>query len=292
MKARIPRSSWERLSAYLDGQLDDRAAQIVKRDLDARPDLKKAYEDLQRYKAILKEVPLRKAQRNFTLKPGMLKVPTLPRLVPVFRYASAVVAFLALILFAIDLLPSMGAPKEAAPAADSFVASAAPQIINWGGQESSANLYATLPVSGLSDGYGGGVGGGAPETAGALPIGTPLNPPSFTPSTASAEAITAPLVASPSEVGATPEPTPMLKAETSATDRTMDQALTSNALSPILGIPPTEEQGKVVPATSTPLREIAAISQPSRILTFIAGGLLILAAASGITSWVLVKRKA
>jgi hypothetical protein len=41
----------------------------------------------------------------------------------------------------------MGAPKEAAPAADSFVASAAPQIINWGGQESSANLYATLPVS-------------------------------------------------------------------------------------------------------------------------------------------------
>jgi hypothetical protein len=84
----------------------------------------------------------------------------------------------------------------------------------------------------------------------------------------------------------------MLKAETSATDRTMDQALTSNALSPILGIPPTEEQGKVVPATSTPLREIAAISQPSRILTFIAGGLLILAAASGITSWVLVKRKA
>ena len=37
MKAQISQQDWERISAYLDWQLDSKAAENVKRDLDARP---------------------------------------------------------------------------------------------------------------------------------------------------------------------------------------------------------------------------------------------------------------
>lgn len=298
MKARISQKDWERISAYLDGQLDDKAAEKVKRDLDARPDLRKAFGELQRYKVILQQVPMRRARRNFTLQPGMLKVQPLPRLVPVFRLTSAVVAILAVILFAIDLVPSLSgltlaAPKAAAPASESLESSAAPQIIYWNGQEnyvSPSGVTAPAGMGGGGGGYGGG-GGEAPSVANVQPTEAPVMPLTATPSPALLEAIAPLPEKGVPPISATPEPTPTLDPNTVATDTAMDQVIQSGAESPILGIRPTEEQGKIIPGPSEGMREAAAIQQPSRILTFIAGELLLLAAAGGILSWVLAKKR-
>ena len=71
----------------------------------------------------------------------------------------------------------------------------------------------------------------------------------------------------------------------------MDQAIQSGADSPILGIAPTDQQGQIIPGPGEPLPEIATVAQPSRVLTFVAIGLLVLAAIGGILSWVLPKKR-
>jgi hypothetical protein len=303
MKAQISQQDWERISAYLDGQLDTKAAEKVKRDLDARPELRKAFADLQRYKAVLKQVPMRRVRRNFTLKPEMVGIKPLPRLVPVFRLASAVIAAVAVVLFAIDLLPSLGglmaaAPKAAALTSAESAPSSAPEIIYWNGQQNFISNYvgtATVaPVEGLGGGGGGyGGGGGAAITSNiaptapamAQPTEAPVNPP------ASAEVAVPPTTKEGLTAGPTPAPTYLVTLPPSPTEIAMDQAIQSGADSPILGIPPADQQGKIIPAPGETLREAATVPTQSRVLTFLGIGLLMLAAAGGIFSFVLMRKR-
>lgn len=294
MKAQISQQDWERISAYLDGQLDARAAEKVKRDLDSYPELRQAFTDLQRYKAILKQVPLRRVRRNFTLKPEMVGVKPLPRLVPVFRFASAVVAAVAVVLFAIDLLPSLVSFSAAAPQAASVASleaapsAASPEIIYWNGQQ---NYISNLPNptvaigGGAAQGVGGGYGGGGGGGGGGGPA--PSVEPTPTPETPPAIAEVAPAV----KTGLSPQPTQGATLPPSPTEMALDQAIQSGAESPILGIPPADQQGKIIPAPGEVLREAVAASQPSRVLTFLGIGLLMLAAGGGIFSFVLARKR-
>jgi anti-sigma factor RsiW len=90
----------ELLSVSLDGQL----SQAEKRRLESRiqldPALAAALVDLRQARAILRRTPIRRPPRNFTLTPKMAGIrPPVPRLVPVFSWASAV----AMLLFAFTL---------------------------------------------------------------------------------------------------------------------------------------------------------------------------------------------
>jgi len=81
----------ELLSAYLDEQLSqsDRARLEIR--IHADPAFANALEELRQTRTLLRHTPQRRAPRNFILTPWMAGIrPPVPRLVPVFSWASAV----------------------------------------------------------------------------------------------------------------------------------------------------------------------------------------------------------
>lgn len=122
MTKELSRRDWERLSAYLDGQLSSREqARLVAR-LEEDADLRAALENLRATRDALRSLPSLKAPRNFTLSPEMVSQPrqkTTPW-VPVFRLASALASLLFVLVVIGDVLglgrvgglmqPAMDAP--------------------------------------------------------------------------------------------------------------------------------------------------------------------------------------
>jgi hypothetical protein len=146
-------------------------------------------------------------------------------------------------------------------------------------------------LGGGGGGYGG--GGGAAITSNiaptapamAQPTEAPVNPP------ASADVAVPPTTKEGLTAGPTPAPTQLVTLPPSPTEIAMDQAIQSGAESPILGIPPADQQGKIIPAPGETLREAATVPTQSRVLTFLGIGLLLLAAAGGIFSFVLMRKR-
>jgi anti-sigma factor RsiW len=91
----------EQLSAYLDGQLKDSEATKLESLLKTNPELISLLDELRQSRAILRQLPQRRAPRNFTLTPEMVgQRPPLPRTYPLFRFATAMATFLLLFSFA------------------------------------------------------------------------------------------------------------------------------------------------------------------------------------------------
>jgi hypothetical protein len=105
----------ENLSAYLDEQLPRGIATRLQQRLDSDPQLGAVYEQLRQARHLLRQLPARRAPRNFTLTPKMagLKAPT-PRAVPVFRFASLLASLLLLLTFAANNLSALSIPSMAA----------------------------------------------------------------------------------------------------------------------------------------------------------------------------------
>ena len=85
----------EKLSAYLDGQLkpDDEAR--LEARLQTDPELATVLRDLRQARGVLRQLPKRRAPRNFTLTPKMAGIkPPMPRSYPVFRFATVMAALL------------------------------------------------------------------------------------------------------------------------------------------------------------------------------------------------------
>ncbi len=72
MRAPISNRDYERLSAYVDGQLNSREKTSLEESIKLRPDLQVELADLKRMKALLHMVPHRQAPRNFTLTQAMV----------------------------------------------------------------------------------------------------------------------------------------------------------------------------------------------------------------------------
>jgi len=131
MTKNISMREWEALSAYLDGQLPSKERTRLESRLNQTPELRSALEDLRRTRSILRSQPKVRAPRNFTLTPEMVGLKARPArrapAYPFFRLASALAAFLFLLVLVGDLtgLPARlgfgGAPQSAqvamAPAA-------------------------------------------------------------------------------------------------------------------------------------------------------------------------------
>lgn len=275
MKTQLTPRETQQLSAYLDGALSSAERADLEKRLSARADLAAGLEELRQTRAVLRAAPRRKAPRNFTLKPDML--PTRRTVwrgwTPVFSFASAATALVALVMLLGQMLPLGGAAapmakpvsmeKQAAPQAEDTV-QATPMIITWG----QPQVY----------GMGGGGGDGNDMAAASAPGGLAAEP------TAAPESIRVMPTAAPEEnpPAVTEQPPLMLAAPTE-----MPAAADANGL--ILGIAPTEEQGSIsIPQTvqeTTPIRQ----SQPVAVQPWLTIGLF--AVAAGFAAGAILMRR-
>ncbi len=282
MKEQISNQEWILLSSYLDGELAPRQKARVERLLQTKPELARAYKNLADTRAVLRSTPHRKAPRNFTLTQAMLPQPIkIPRIVPVLRLSSAVAAILAVVLFGYQLLPGLSgamvplsaaksageAPQEmlnspmaAIPAATAPAAGGEAPIITWG--EGSAPPVAGLSANSAESSANclSGCGGGGVEP--------PPEARSFSQQV-------------PGETP-TPETTPEAGILSVAPD---EPAAKNNGM--ILGVRPTEDQGKELDQSYTSVLPQVSADQPASVpesqpawpgvALFIAGALAVLA---------------
>src|SRR5215211_2028487 len=120
------------LSSYLDGQLRPSDSARLEARLSADPHLRAVLDDLRAARGLLRQLPMRKAPRNFTLTPKMVgKNPPLPRAYPAFRFTSALATILLFVSFGLNFLrPQLASPSPAfgmggGGAPDTFAAEAA-----------------------------------------------------------------------------------------------------------------------------------------------------------------------
>jgi hypothetical protein len=108
----------EQLNAYLDGELDTTQRQRLESRVSTNSELKSILDELREARGVLRRLPQRRAPRNFTLTPKMAGIkPPLPRSYPVFRYASAVAAFLFFFSYLFSFAPRLNmAASTVAPA--------------------------------------------------------------------------------------------------------------------------------------------------------------------------------
>lgn len=107
----------ELLSSYLDGQLKSSDSARLEKRLSADSDLRAVLDDLRSARGLLRQLPMRKAPRNFTLTPKMVgKNPPLPRTYPTFRFVTALATLLLFFTMGVNFM----AVQMAAPASSAF----------------------------------------------------------------------------------------------------------------------------------------------------------------------------
>src|SRR5829696_4073093 len=101
----------ELLSSYLDGQLKPSESARLEARLSTDSDLRAVLDDLRAARRLLRQLPMRKAPRNFTLTPKMVgKNPPLPRSYPAFRFVTALASLLLFFSLGLNfLVPQMAA---------------------------------------------------------------------------------------------------------------------------------------------------------------------------------------
>ena len=95
----------EKLSAYLDGQLNPSEIARLEARLQTDPELASILQNLRQARGILRQLPQRRAPRNFRLTPKMVgqKLP-MPRAYPIFNYATALATLLLFLTFATNFM--------------------------------------------------------------------------------------------------------------------------------------------------------------------------------------------
>lgn len=95
----------ELLSSYLDGQLTPSDSARLESRLESDGRLASTLDDLRAARTILRQLPKRRAPRNFTLTRKMVGLnPPLPRSYPAFRFATVVATLLFFFTFGINML--------------------------------------------------------------------------------------------------------------------------------------------------------------------------------------------
>jgi len=153
----------ELLSAYLDGQLSPSDSTRLEARLQSDRELVSVLDDLRAARTLLRQLPQRRAPRNFTLTRKMVGLnPPLPREYPAFRFATVVATLLFFFTFGVNTLAPQfqqslgfgmggGAEPETfsaqAPALDEAVSTEAPAIAESAATEAFASDLAPLPTA-------------------------------------------------------------------------------------------------------------------------------------------------
>lgn len=121
MVTRVTSRDYEKLSAYLDGQLTGKDLQRLETRLAQDALLQDELKELRRMRAVLRSLPRPRAPRNFTLTPAMVGVksrqPT--RLYPLMGFASALASLLFVLMVLGDFLGFIPSylPRSSEPSA-------------------------------------------------------------------------------------------------------------------------------------------------------------------------------
>ena len=147
--SRLSAREFEKLSAYVDGQLSARKMAVLEKKIRSNAVYQETLAELQETKRLLRSVPLKQVPHNFTLTSQMAGIRTArpAHLFPVLSISSAVAGVLVVVSLAIEML---GAPllagarmpmmaKEVPEAAivfesedmESVVTTETPMIIQW-----------------------------------------------------------------------------------------------------------------------------------------------------------------
>jgi len=95
----------ELLSSYLDGQLSPSDSARLETRIHADPNLRAVLEDLRGARSLLRQLPMRKAPRNFKLTPKMVgRNPPLPRSYPIFKFTTTLASLLLFITFSLNFI--------------------------------------------------------------------------------------------------------------------------------------------------------------------------------------------
>lgn len=313
-KTRLSPKEWQLLSAYLDDQVSPRERIQIEKKLASDDAFRQAFENLRQTRAVIRAMPRRRVPRNFTLTPDMVPAKRGLRLIPVFRFSSAFAAIAAVILFALQLLPTMmraGAPAAAPVALEMAAASeqsvsTEPPLIFWG----EPGAQAEKSAGGYGGGGGGtayGLGGGAPDTFFGAPVYAATPSIQFEIPQATAEpgvgaAETGANAAPAVEATPYPTPTPYIEmTEAPAAEEALqataapetERDLSAPAGNPVLGLRP-EDSGKVL-AESQPAETTQAVEADQPVtwrdwLLPAAIGLAALSCLTAIAAFVLWKK--
>jgi anti-sigma factor RsiW len=155
----------ELLSSYLDGQLksDAERARLEAR-LSSDAELRTVLSDLRSARGLLRQLPMRKAPRNFTLTPKMVgRNPPLPRSYPAFRFVTVLASLLLFFSVGLNFLaPQLasqapafgmgggGAPEVFSAQAPAPAATEAPAEDAFATQAPSIEAPAAEPPAGLA----------------------------------------------------------------------------------------------------------------------------------------------
>ena len=160
----------QNLSEYLDGILSPRERIQFEETLRSKPELQDELEALRRTRLMLRQLPKKRAPRNFFITPEMVPQRQPRRLFPVFRLATALAGILLVFVFAGDLwfgaalqtaATTLG-PLAAKPQTSATYEQqqANPPIIVWGSPTPGAYGLGGAPL-----GMGGGGGGDSSSAA-------------------------------------------------------------------------------------------------------------------------------
>ena len=121
------RRDLELLSSYLDGQLKPSETARLEARLSTDPNLRAVLDDLRSARGLLRQLPLRKAPRNFTLTPKMVgKNPPLPRSYPAFRFVTALASLMLFFTLGLNFL----GPQMASSGNSGFGGGGAPEVFS------------------------------------------------------------------------------------------------------------------------------------------------------------------
>ncbi|MEW6178833.1 MAG: hypothetical protein AB1522_02785 [Chloroflexota bacterium] len=296
MKEQLNSNDLILLSAYLDGEVNPREKARVEALLQSDQQAKEIYESLLKTKTVLRNAPLRKVPRNFTLSAAVVQPRRPLILIPALRFSSVLATLVAVWMFIGQLLPGWSARPFLAsePVTEMQAVSEAetertfalpsdsqqtPPVVYWGGppQPPATGMGGAGIAPGCPDAFC----GGAPDVPYAEGRGGGSEEPTF-----KAQGMPA---AGEGAIQLNPVPTQI-------------EPLPLEGSGPILGVRPAEEAGKALPTptTSQPV-PAGQVEEPLLVESggestrpdagLLAGaGLLLLAAGLWLVS-VLLKRK-
>lgn len=112
----LPQRDLETLSAYIDGQLDDRRTRKLEARLQSEPELQEALTSLRAVVKGLQDLPVPQPSRHFTLTPEMVGQVERRRSFPVLRFATALAGLAFVALVGLEGLQSMSGSQLSAQA--------------------------------------------------------------------------------------------------------------------------------------------------------------------------------
>lgn len=311
MKNELTSHEWQLLSAYLDHQISEKEKKQAEKLLQTRPECQSMLEELSRMQSLLRSLPQHKVPRNFMLSGQKLAQTRVPGIQLLLRYSSVLTALLLTVALALDFLPALQ-PLTGRQRSEEMVAADMPEmktsefaiegmdeppkIIYWGG----APAMGAYGKGGGAEGMGGapmpgyGVGGGSdgvieiPTDLGAVeePMLTELIPEEELQEETEDVPPATELETLPVSPEVLPE-APTEKMPEMGVETTID-ALALTESSPILGVRPANEQGRIegLEGLQRPSRQPAFVPNLRILQIILAIALSLLA----IPAWV-IKRK-